>query len=78
LNGHSKRLLSIAFSHNGKYLVTTSIDGTAKIWVVKTGEKLFDLKGHIGAVTSAVFSLNDKYLFTTGQDTSVRKYLINY
>ncbi len=38
--GHSGALGSAAFSKNGKYLVSTSGDGTVKIWDVATGKEM--------------------------------------
>ena len=36
MDGHSDRVVSIAFSPDGQYLASTSGDKTVKIWVVVT------------------------------------------
>ena len=58
---------SLAFSPNGEFIVTTSHDKTAKIWDVKTGEQVGDLK-HEDNVNSAQFSPDGKYIVTASDD----------
>jgi WD40 repeat protein len=38
--GHRESVMSVAFSHDGKRLITSSRDKTARIWDVATGEQL--------------------------------------
>lgn len=40
LKGHTSVIHSLAFSHNGKFLVSTSKDATMKIWDIQTGNLL--------------------------------------
>ncbi|CAG8433203.1 515_t:CDS:10 [Ambispora gerdemannii] len=40
LRGHDHNIPNIAFSPDGKFLVSCSIDNTCRIWNVKTGESL--------------------------------------
>ena len=56
LAGHDRPLTDIAFSHDGKSLVTTSNDGTARIWNVTGANERIVLRGHDGSVTNAIFS----------------------
>jgi WD40 repeat protein len=44
LQGHSKRVRSVAFHPEGKILASGSVDETIKLWDVKTGECLKTLR----------------------------------
>jgi WD40 repeat protein len=68
--GHTGPLTSIAFSPDGKKLVSASYDKTARIWDVKTGKVLQKLEGHTGFVMSAAFSPDGKEILTTGSKRS--------
>ena len=40
LSGHSKCVLSVAYSPDGKHIVSGSDDSTVKIWGAATGEEV--------------------------------------
>ena len=54
LEGHSKGIMSVAFSPDGQRLVTTSWDGTVRIWEAQNGKELLRIGVFQGS--SAVFS----------------------
>jgi hypothetical protein len=58
LKGHEEIVFSVAFSPDGKRIVTASADNTARLWDIETGKQISEpLKGHEGGyVTSAAFS----------------------
>ncbi len=37
LTGHTKRVVAVAFSPDGRTVLTGSYDGTARLWNVDTG-----------------------------------------
>ncbi|KAK5626095.1 hypothetical protein RRF57_001810 [Xylaria bambusicola] len=47
LEGHTGPIQSVAFALNGKYMASTSADGTTRIWDATTGECLNILQGHV-------------------------------
>ena len=59
LSGSSEEIRTAEFSPEGQYIITTSFDGTARLYDVSTGKliKTFD-----GPVVCAVFSPNGKYI----------------
>ncbi len=70
LKGHSKMLRGIAFSADGKQIVSCSGDRTVRIWNVETGKEEKQLKFKRGART-AIFSPNSKLLAVGGLDRKV-------
>jgi WD40 repeat protein len=62
LRGHEDRVLSVAFSPDGKRLATAGWGGTAIIWDAATGKDIATLRGHTGYVTSVAFSPDGKRL----------------
>lgn len=61
---HSNSLSSAAFSQDGKFVATVSMDKTAIVWEADTGQKLFTLSGHQEAITSVCFNRDATQLAT--------------
>jgi WD40 repeat protein len=72
LNAHSGPLRSASFSPNGRFILTTSDDHTARVWDVKTGLEVSVLRGHSLAVLSAAFSPNGDRMITSSEDHTAR------
>src|SRR5262249_8445230 len=66
LKGHTGNVNSVAFSPDGKRVVTGTADRTVRVWDARTGTTLAELKGHTGAVTSVSFSADGTRLLTAG------------
>ena len=66
--GHTDDILSLAFSKDGKRLLSTSYDRTARLWEVATGKELQVFKGHHWWVWSAAFSPDESQIVTVSQD----------
>lgn len=56
LRGHTKAVTTVIWSLDGRLLVTTSEDATAKLWDFPGGTERLSLHGHTGALTGAAFS----------------------
>jgi WD40 repeat protein/energy-coupling factor transporter ATP-binding protein EcfA2 len=69
LRGHSSRVNSVAFSPDGKQVVTASGDNTAKIWDAQTGQ-LFKSLDHRGEVYIAAFNRDGTRIVTASTDTT--------
>jgi WD40 repeat protein len=63
---------SAAFSPDGRRIVTTSTDKTARIWDVATGSEIKVLRGHESSVTSATFSPDGTRIVTASEDGTAR------
>ena len=62
LEGHTGFVMSVAFSHNGCFVVSGSWDKTVRIWNTTTCETTYMLTGHEDHVTSVAISRDDKFL----------------
>ena len=76
-SGHTQTVTSVQFSHDGRRLLTASLDGTARLWDVNSGKQIRRLFGHNWWVWSATFRreqdsqgrpVDEKQIVTTGQD----------
>ncbi|HEV2969931.1 MAG TPA: protein kinase [Pirellulales bacterium] len=70
-SGHQDDVLSVAFSRNGRRLLTSSYDKTARLWDVESGHVLHTYRGHNWWVWSAAFSADESRIVTASQDGTV-------
>jgi WD40 repeat protein len=64
--------VSVAFSADGRRLVTASTDRTAAVWDSASGARLRVLRGHRAALTSARFSPDGRHVVTASKDADAR------
>src|SRR5262249_55247684 len=72
LKGHLGYVSSAASSPDGRLIVTTSGDRTARLWNAETGRPIAELRGHEANVTSAAFSPDGKRIVTASGDSTAR------
>ncbi|KAJ7327974.1 WD40-repeat-containing domain protein, partial [Mycena albidolilacea] len=72
LQGHSDLVQSVAFSIDGKHLVSGSNDTTVRIWEVVTATELYTLQGYSDTVHSVGFSPDGKHVVSGSYDNNVR------
>ena len=53
-------------------MLTSSFDGTIKIWGTRDYRLLQTLQGHIGKVMSADFSPDEKHILSVGFDRTIK------
>jgi WD40 repeat protein len=62
------RVNGIAWSPDGRFLVTVGSDSQVRVWDASSGRYLRTLFGHIGSVTSVAFGPRSDRIVTTGVD----------
>jgi WD40 repeat protein/serine/threonine protein kinase len=72
LRGHLAGVQAVAFSEDGKRIVTGSFDGTAKVWDATSGTELLSLKGHVGNVLTVAFSPDGQRIVTGSFDGTAK------
>jgi WD40 repeat protein len=69
-DGHSGTVYALAISDDGKRLLSASLDGTARLWDMRTGDELMQV-GHDGPLYAVAFG-PDGTVVTGGIDRSIR------
>jgi len=72
LRGQTHFITSLAFSPDGRFLLTSSKDKTARVWDIAEGKPVAELRGHTGFLTSALFSSDGELVVTASQDGTAR------
>jgi uncharacterized protein YjiK len=72
LTGHTSFVFAIAFSVDGKYLVSGSDDTTLKVWNWQTGKVVRTLSSHTDWVNAIAFSDDGKYLVSGSRDSTLK------
>ncbi|KAJ4465955.1 WD40-repeat-containing domain protein [Lentinula edodes] len=73
LQGHTGQVSSVAFSPDGKKIVSGSWDKSVRVWSTQTGMALFDpLQGHTKGVKSVAFSPNGQTIVSGSDDLTIR------
>jgi len=71
---HDDIVNSVAFSPDGKYVVSGSDDKTTRVWDVATGQEIARMT-HDDGVTSVAFSPDGKYVVSGGYDKTARVWM---
>jgi WD40 repeat protein len=61
---------SVAFSPDGRLVLTASIDGDARLWSVASGRTVHRLRFHVATVSQAAFSPDGRWVVTAGPTTA--------
>lgn len=72
LGQHNSNVYGVAFSPDGRTLLSGSIDSQAALWDASTGKKLHALQGHQGMLWSVAFGARGKYAFTASWDGTIK------
>lgn len=70
--GHSGNVSSVAFSPDGKYILSGSDDKTLKLWDIETGKEIRTFAGHANSITSVAFSPDGRYALSGSWDNTLK------
>jgi WD40 repeat protein len=70
--GHQAGVWCAAFSPDGRYVLSASLDGTVRLWEVATGKQVRPFIGHAGDVRRTVFAPGGRRALSAGMDGTVR------
>ncbi|NEO07283.1 caspase family protein, partial [Moorena sp. SIO3I8] len=72
LQGHTGWVTNIAFSPDGKQILSGSDDGTVRLWDTETGQLIHTLEGHTDTVYEIAFSPDGQQILSGSSDNTVR------
>lgn len=64
---HSDSVFSLAYSADGRYLLSASADGSAKVWDAATGAEVSRF-AHAASVLGAAFTMDDDWVLSVSSD----------
>ncbi|MFN6103267.1 MAG: WD40 repeat domain-containing protein, partial [Planctomycetaceae bacterium] len=70
--GHTGPVFSVAYSPDGKRIVSGSQDNTLKVWDAATGQATLTLTGHTATVTSVAYSPDGKRIVSGSFDNTLK------
>ncbi len=70
--GHANEVTSVAFSPDGRQVLTGSKDMTARLWEAASGNEIRRFEGHADWVTAVAFSPDGREVLTGSRDKSAR------
>ncbi|QRV93089.1 hypothetical protein RhiJN_21107 [Ceratobasidium sp. AG-Ba] len=74
---HDGQVRSVAFSPNGRHIISGSYDKTVRIWDADTGAQVGELVGHLDWVESVDFSPDGRRIASGSSDKTVRVWNID-
>ena len=79
MKGHTGPVLSIAYSHDGRYIASGSVDHTVRLWNAETGACVAVLEGHSNIAGTVAFGSDGEntVIVSGSRDHEVRMWYVN-
>jgi WD40 repeat protein/mono/diheme cytochrome c family protein len=74
IENHADWVLGVAFSPDGKHLLTASRDKTAKVWDLKAKESVMTFPDHQNGVYGVAVKADGKVGYSVGEDNNLRAF----
>src|SRR5262249_53472131 len=72
--GHTRPVVCVAFSPDGRFLASGATDGEVRVWTVEDGKPAGIFKGHTGRVLGLAFGSDGKTLWSGAADRTLRQW----
>lgn len=72
MTGHQKLVNHVAFSPDGRYIVSASFDNSIKLWDGRDGKFLSTFRGHVASVYQVAWSSDCRLLVSCSKDTTLK------
>ncbi|MEZ4716436.1 MAG: hypothetical protein R2851_10170 [Caldilineaceae bacterium] len=72
MRGHTKSLMAVAYSPDGRFLATSARDRTIRLWDAATGVHLHTLHGHTNTIFALAFHPHGHLLASAAEDQTIR------
>ena len=72
MTGHQKLVNHVAFSPDGRFIVSASFDNSIKLWDSRDGKFISTFRGHVASVYQVAWSSDCRLLVSCSKDTTLK------
>lgn len=72
MTGHQKLVNHVAFSPDGRHIVSASFDNSIKLWNGRDGKFISTFRGHVASVYQVAWSSDCRLLVSCSKDTTLK------
>jgi len=72
LKGHTRPVTAVELTSDGRYAVSSSDDGTLRVWDLASGQSTKTLQGHTGSIVALALTSDGRYAVSGSTDHTLR------